>query len=160
MAGGGGPDHVRSLEKAIGAKTVTYDFARLMEGAREDQVQRVCLRNDPAYGVMRSGRRGQRGQSLADVAQSFRADQAPLAAPARSRPSCPRHDRDVLRQADAGQGAGETGGGGPVASDRWRPSLARCAGSCWKILLGLCDLALARGATCCWGFSFATASAN
>jgi isocitrate dehydrogenase len=25
----------RALEKTIGAKTVTYDFARLMEGARE-----------------------------------------------------------------------------------------------------------------------------
>jgi isocitrate dehydrogenase len=26
---------VRGLERAIGAKTVTYDFARLMEGARK-----------------------------------------------------------------------------------------------------------------------------
>ena len=32
---------IKGLEKAIAAKTVTYDFARLMEGREEGQVQRV-----------------------------------------------------------------------------------------------------------------------
>ena len=32
---------IKGLDKAIAAKTVTYDFARLMEGAKEGQVLRV-----------------------------------------------------------------------------------------------------------------------
>ena len=48
---------VKGLEKAIGAKTVTYDFERLMERREEGEVQRVRERDDQAHGVRMSFQR-------------------------------------------------------------------------------------------------------
>ena len=42
---------VASLKKAIGAKTVTYDFARQMEGRDEGEVLGVRGRDHQAHGV-------------------------------------------------------------------------------------------------------------
>ena len=40
---------IKGMEGAIGAKTVTYDFARLMEGAKEVKCSRVRRRNNSAH---------------------------------------------------------------------------------------------------------------
>ena len=44
---------IKGLEKAIDAKTVTYDFERLMERREEGEVQRVRGGDDQAHGMIR-----------------------------------------------------------------------------------------------------------
>ena len=41
---------IKGLDGAIAAKTVTYDFARLMEGAKQGEVLRVRRRHHQAHG--------------------------------------------------------------------------------------------------------------
>ena len=42
---------IAALDKTIGQKTVTYDFARLMEGAKEVKTSEFATRDDCEHGV-------------------------------------------------------------------------------------------------------------
>ena len=42
---------IRGMEGAIAAKTVTYDFARMMAGAQRSEVQRIRRRGGEAHGL-------------------------------------------------------------------------------------------------------------